>query len=158
MNLLNNCSNFDELMEFIPIDLSDYILTMKNVPQDPEWHKEGNVYNHTEIVVNKAFKYNDIDLILAALYHDNGKDRTTYTDEEGKVRSGGHEEKSVEVVDMYEKWIKNAGGNFGIIRNIVKYHMVIKIPGQMGRKLKSFIESSDFYDKLLLFSKCDKMT
>jgi len=155
--LLDTCSNFKELMEFIPQDLSDYIKTLKNVQQDPEWHPEGNVYNHIEIVVNKAFKY-DIDLILAALFHDTAKDRTTYTDDEGRVRSPGHEEYSLEVVDMYEGWIKEMGADFGIVRNLVKYHMIIKFPNQMGRKLKSFLENSDFYDKLILFSKCDKMT
>jgi len=145
-------------MKQVPLDLADYILTMKNVPQDPEWHKEGSVYNHIKIVVNKAAKYNDIDLTIAALLHDTAKDRTTYIDDEGKVRSPGHAERSLEVVDMYETWIKNVGGNFGIIRNIVKYHMIFKIPGQIGRKLKSFIESSDFYDKLIKFTECDKMT
>ncbi len=46
----------------------------QGIEQDPKWHPEIDVFNHSLQVVNLAFREsNDIDLILAALLHDVGK-------------------------------------------------------------------------------------
>ena len=72
--------------------------SLMNVPQDPEWHPEGDVYVHTLLVVDNARELIDdlayprkVAVMLAALCHDFGKPATTaYVD--GRWRSRGHEE------------------------------------------------------------------
>jgi len=73
-----------------------------DVPQDPEWHPEGDVFVHTRLVVDRARELIDglsypkqVTVMLAALAHDFGKPATTeFID--GRLRSRGHEEAGVE--------------------------------------------------------------
>jgi tRNA nucleotidyltransferase (CCA-adding enzyme) len=77
------------------------IKTLIDVPQDPEWHPEGDVFVHTGLVIDGARALIDnlsyakqITVMLAALAHDFGKPATTdFID--GRLRSRGHEEAGV---------------------------------------------------------------
>jgi len=72
------------------------------VPQEPEWHPEGDVDVHTLMVVDEASKLIDeldhprqVAVMLGALAHDFGKPPTTeFID--GRTRSRGHDEAGVE--------------------------------------------------------------
>jgi tRNA nucleotidyltransferase (CCA-adding enzyme) len=83
------------------------IKSLIGVPQEPEWHPEGDVYVHTELVVDRAReRIADLDharrvtVMLAALCHDFGKPPTTeFT--EGRWRSRGHEEAGVEPTERF---------------------------------------------------------
>ena len=78
------------------------IASLIDVPQDPEWHPEGDVFIHTQLVADRARELIDdlpyakqVTVMLAALAHDFGKPPTTqFVD--GRVRSRGHEEAGVE--------------------------------------------------------------
>ena len=78
------------------------IQTLIDVPQDPEWHPEGDVFIHTLLAVDRAREQIDdlpyarqVTVMLAALAHDFGKPPTTQF-LEGRWRSRGHEEAGVE--------------------------------------------------------------
>jgi tRNA nucleotidyltransferase (CCA-adding enzyme) len=72
-----------------------------DVPQDAEWHPEGDVFVHTTLVADRARERIDdlpyarqITVMLAAVAHDFGKPATTrFVD--GRLRSRGHEEAGV---------------------------------------------------------------
>ncbi|MEO6392826.1 MAG: HD domain-containing protein, partial [Pyrinomonadaceae bacterium] len=73
-----------------------------DVPQDPEWHPEGDVWVHTKLVVDRAREVIDdlpyakqVAVMLGALCHDLGKPPTTEF-LEGRWRSRGHEEAGIE--------------------------------------------------------------
>jgi len=77
------------------------IQSLIGVPQDPEWHPEGDVFVHTKLAVDRARELIDelsyprqVTVILAALAHDFGKPATTEFIE-GRWRSRGHEEAGV---------------------------------------------------------------
>jgi tRNA nucleotidyltransferase (CCA-adding enzyme) len=78
------------------------IKTLIDVPQDPEWHPEGDVFVHTRLVLDRARELiedlpypKQVTVMLAALAHDFGKPATTrFID--GRLRSRGHEEAGVE--------------------------------------------------------------
>lgn len=77
------------------------IKSMIDVPQDPEWHPEGDVFVHTRLVLDRARELIDplsyakqVTVMLAALAHDFGKPSTTEF-LEGRWRSRGHEEAGV---------------------------------------------------------------
>lgn len=77
------------------------IKALVDVPQDPEWHPEGDVFVHTQLTVDRARELIDdlpypkqVTLMLAALCHDFGKPATTaFVD--GRTRSREHEEAGV---------------------------------------------------------------
>jgi len=84
------------LLRFFP-----ELRTLVGVPQDPEWHPEGDVWVHTLMVVDEAARLrdggdDDLALMLAALCHDFGKPLTTCVDPSGRVRSPEHSERGVE--------------------------------------------------------------
>ncbi len=71
-------------------------------PQDPEWHPEGDVWTHTCHVMD-AFAgerlgdpWEDLVVGFGALCHDLGKPATTTHDDDGRIRSKGHEEQGEE--------------------------------------------------------------
>ncbi len=80
---------------------------LENVPQEPEWHPEGNVDVHTLLTVDRARELIDdltypkkVAVMLAALCHDFGKPATTAFIE-GRWRSRGHEEAGVEPTEKF---------------------------------------------------------
>lgn len=78
------------------------IKVLIDVPQDAEWHPEGDVFVHTLLVLDRARELIDdlpyakqVTVMLAALCHDFGKPATTeFVDD--RLRSRGHEEAGVE--------------------------------------------------------------
>ena len=77
------------------------IESLIGVPQDPEWHPEGDVFIHTLLAVDRAREMIDdlpyarqVTVMLATLAHDFGKPPTTQF-LEGRWRSRGHEEAGV---------------------------------------------------------------
>lgn len=83
------------------------IKALINVPQDPEWHPEGDVFVHTRLVVDRARELIDdlsyprqVTVMLAALSHDFGKPATTAF-VEGRTRSREHEEAGVAPTERF---------------------------------------------------------
>jgi tRNA nucleotidyltransferase (CCA-adding enzyme) len=83
------------------------IKALEGVPQDPEWHPEGDVFVHTKLVVDSArdaiedLQYGkQVTVMLAALAHDFGKPAMTEF-LEGRYRSRGHEEAGVAPTESF---------------------------------------------------------
>jgi tRNA nucleotidyltransferase (CCA-adding enzyme) len=83
------------------------IQSLIGVPQDPEWHPEGNVFVHTQLAIDRARELVDdlsyprqVTVMLATLAHDFGKPSTTEF-LEGRWRSRGHEEAGVEPAESF---------------------------------------------------------
>jgi tRNA nucleotidyltransferase (CCA-adding enzyme) len=77
------------------------IEALKGVPQEPNWHPEGDVFIHTLLTCDRARELVDdldyprqVTMMLAALCHDFGKPSTTEFIE-GRTRSRGHAEAGV---------------------------------------------------------------
>ena len=87
-------NNIENLYKYLPTDnlinweliqneiLKPFYKQMENTNQDPRWHKEGNVLNHTKLVCEKLInlieyqelsKINKLEVFLASLFHDVGK-------------------------------------------------------------------------------------
>jgi tRNA nucleotidyltransferase (CCA-adding enzyme) len=77
------------------------------VPQEPEWHPEGDVWIHTQLTADRARELIDelpyakqVTVMLAALAHDFGKPATTdFID--GRIRSREHEEAGVAPAESF---------------------------------------------------------
>ncbi len=83
------------------------IQNLIGVPQDPEWHPEGDVFVHTLLVTDRAHELiadlphaKQVTVMLAAVAHDFGKPATTEF-LEGHMRSRGHEEAGVPPTEKF---------------------------------------------------------
>jgi tRNA nucleotidyltransferase (CCA-adding enzyme) len=87
---------------------------LRGIPQDPDWHPEGDAWIHTLHVVDAMAKIvhreniqgeDRVVLMMAALVHDLGKATTTEF-KEGRWRAHGHCEAGV---DIAEKFLQSIG-------------------------------------------------
>lgn len=97
--------------------------------QDPEWHPEGNVWEHTKHCMD-AFAKNRIsddweDLIvgLATLCHDIGKPKTTIRGDDGKIRSPQHDVEGVSVAKAFLARMTDHKKVFNEVLPLVSEHM-----------------------------------
>jgi tRNA nucleotidyltransferase (CCA-adding enzyme) len=87
----NTLREMKQLDSFFPI-LKDLI----GVKQNQTWHPEGDVWNHTMVVIDKATNYRKdssypLGFMYAALFHDIGKFFTTTSDLDGNIHAYNHE-------------------------------------------------------------------
>jgi tRNA nucleotidyltransferase (CCA-adding enzyme) len=96
--------------------------------QNPKWHPEGDVWNHTVNCLDEFVRHRtgqeseDLLLGFAVLCHDFGKPLSSFVDN-GEIRAHGHDVKSVEPVTSFLQSL-GAGDNF--IQDVValtKNHM-----------------------------------
>ena len=107
--------------------------SLVGVPQEPEWHPEGDVDVHTLMVVDEARKLIDdlpyekqVTVMLGALAHDFGKPPTTQFFD-GRWRSHSHDEAGVEPTLAFLDTIGIHTLNGYDVRNqvvqLVRYHL-----------------------------------
>lgn len=111
------------------------LAALSELPQEPKWHPEGDVWTHTKMVVDAANEHlNDFSLadeqkrsvMLAAVCHDLGKvTATKWIEEEKRITSAGHEEAGVEPTKKFLTSIGLDPGNkeFETIIKLVSEHM-----------------------------------
>ena len=107
--------------------------SLVGVPQEPEWHPEGNVDVHTMMVADEARKLIDdlayerqVAVMLGAVAHDFGKPSTTaFVD--GRWRSHSHDEAGVEptisFLDMLGIFTLNGFDVRNQVVQLVRYHL-----------------------------------
>jgi tRNA nucleotidyltransferase (CCA-adding enzyme) len=107
--------------------------SLVGVPQEPEWHPEGDVDIHTMMVADEARKLIDdlpyekqVTVMLAAIAHDFGKPPTTAFFE-GRWRSHAHDEAGVEptisFLDRLGIYTLNGFDVREQVIQLVKYHL-----------------------------------
>ncbi|HHX13122.1 MAG TPA: HDIG domain-containing protein [Clostridiales bacterium] len=155
---LNKLSNGAEFKEY-PLKLLN---DLKKTEQSPKYHPEGNVWNHTMLVVDEAAKVRDESndkkaFMWSALLHDIGKPDTTRM-RKGRITSYDHDKVggklSIDFLDVYTDDIE-----FKLkVGALVRYHMHMlyvlkKLP---FADMKNLLRKVDIEDMALL-SKCDRL-
>jgi len=149
--------DFKSLFKKMPSDLQKRVYNLKNFGQRLDKHPEGNVLKHTIMVVNRSIKEDDIDIAIAAMFHDIGKDETAgIHPKKGHITHFGHEKVSASLVKKYKKFIDDVGGNTANVFYIVKNHMRYKQLSVMTPKKVAKVKAFRAFDKLGKFSKHDK--
>lgn len=137
---------------------------LKHAEQSPRWHREGNAWNHTQMVCNEAIKIaRDITddeerliFLAAALFHDIGKGPTTKIGKDGNWHSYGHEfegEKMTRLLLWNEDvWLRER------ICALVRWHMEIEFIAESDKflsKLVSISKAVKNLDMLIKLKECD---
>ena len=150
-------TDFKSLFKKMPPQLQKRVYNLKNFGQRLDKHSEGNVLKHTIMVVNRSIKEDDIDIAIAAMFHDIGKDETAgIHPKKGHITHFGHEKVSASLVKKYKKFIESVGGNPANVFYIVKNHMRYKQLSVMTPKKVNKVKSFRAFDKLGKFSKHDR--
>jgi len=151
--------SFKDLVRSAPKDLQNLFWQQWKAPQNPVHHPEGNTLKHIAVVVTRAIRQHpdDMDIILAALFHDLGK-AFTLDFKNGNPTAHGHEKESEKFVDKYRDWITSMGGNPAVVKYIVANHMKVKshVWDVIQQKKKAKITGDPSYPKLDSFGKIDK--
>lgn len=91
------------------------LVALAGIEQNPDWHPEGDVWEHTLMTVDEAAKIvkqnklneeDSLTIMFAALCHDFGKVSTTSKNEKGKIVALGHEDAGVEPTKKFLKGFK----------------------------------------------------
>jgi len=125
-NELSNQVDWSELDKYI------WIQDMKSTIQDKIYHQEGNVYNHTKMVVNELINLPDFKnlttqekhiLVITAIFHDVEKRSTTVIEDDGRVTSKGHGIKGGKTANyiLYKDFDVPFDIRYQIVQ-LIKYH------------------------------------
>ena len=123
------------------------LAALKGVPQDPEWHPEGDVYVHTGMVVDRAAaiaREEALDgeqravLLWSALCHDLGKPATTEIGEDGRVRSYAHDEESAAIARAWLTSLRLGSRRIDAVAVLVRYHLAPALYVNNGAKARGY--------------------
>jgi tRNA nucleotidyltransferase (CCA-adding enzyme) len=102
------------------------VAKMRGVKQDPKYHPEGDVFQHTMQVIDKVAKSKDKNpkLILMGVLHDTGKVKAMQIDPKtGKISALGHAEESAKIAEEFMDRLKYPTEEKQEIVNLVEHHM-----------------------------------
>ena len=139
--LNNKCEKLDFFINFFNNSFP-LLNKLKDAEQDQIWHSEGNVYIHTNMVLNevyniiysKDYSFLNIEdkksLILAAIFHDIGKTLTTKKENRNgliRIVSPRHEDKGANYIAS--RLIDYDLNHSTILKtiNLVRYHQLPKM-------------------------------
>ena len=115
---------------------------LEGVPQDAEWHPEGDVWTHTLMVVDEAAKLRtgeqDEAMMFAALCHDLGKPATTEVGEDGRVRSPAHDTAGVPVTVRFLERLRIGNQVARCVGILVATHLAPALLVQQNSGPKAF--------------------
>ncbi len=111
------------------------------VEQSPVYHTEGDVWNHTMMVIDEAAKMRDkvtypLGFMLCALAHDFGKAVSTQVIG-GKIHAYAHEVKGLPLIDVFLKRITKETKLKRYVMNLCEYHMKPNALAENNASVKS---------------------
>jgi poly(A) polymerase len=124
---------------------------MKGCEQPPQFHPEGDVFQHTRIMLQLLPDEVSLPLVLSVLFHDIGKPPTASVDEEGRIRFNGHDKLGAEMTEALMERLRFSRAEIDATVEAVRQHMVFKdVPNMRIAKLKRFMARPTFADELEL--------
>ena len=130
-----------QLGVFPPID------SLQDVPQDPEWHPEGDVFVHTGRVIDCASELARAEglagepravLLWSALCHDLGKPRVTEVGEDGRVRSLAHDIEGESITRDWLSSLRLSSARIAAVTVLVRYHLAPALYVKNGAKARGY--------------------
>ncbi len=151
--------NYDNLFTEYPFTM---IGDLKNAEQSPVYHPEGNVWEHTMLVVDEAAKRksessNERVFMWTALLHDIGKPSTTKL-RNGKITSYDHDKVGA---DLSRKFLAEFNEDSAFIEKVsalIRWHMQVLhvVKSLRFADIDGMKKETSVYDVALL-GLCDRM-
>jgi len=120
--------------------------------QPPQWHPEGDVYQHTRIMLDMLGDSPSPELVLAVLLHDIGKPPTyTYDPAEDRIRFNGHDRVGAEMAETILQRLKCSNATNEAVCVMVANHMnFMNVTKMRTAKVKRFMARPTFEDEMEL--------
>lgn len=141
------------LLKYVMPEINDLV----GVEQDETHHAEGDVFEHTLLVLEKARP--TIEAQLAALFHDAGK-RATQEFVGDRIKFLGHEDVSGEIVEAVLRRLKYDNKTIKKVRFIVENHMRAHTAAEWSpRAVRKFIrETGEHLEDVLHQTEIDALS
>jgi putative nucleotidyltransferase with HDIG domain len=124
---------------------------MKGCAQPPQFHPEGDVFQHTRLMLELLPDEVSLPLVFSVLFHDIGKPPTSIVDEEGRIRFNGHDRIGAEMTEALMERLRFSRAEIDATVEAVRQHMVFKdVPNMRVARLKRFMARPTFADELEL--------
>ena len=124
---------------------------MKGVLQPEQFHPEGDVFEHTRLMLQFLPEKVSVPLVFAVLLHDVAKPVTATIDETGRIRFSGHDRAGAEMAEEIMRRLRFSGVEIEATVEMVRQHMVFKdVPKMREAKLKRFMARPTFDDEMEL--------
>lgn len=135
---------------------------MQATEQSPQHHPEGNVWNHTLLVIDQAAKRkqestNPRVFMWAAMLHDLGKPAVTKV-RKGKITAYNHDKTGAVLAEEFLSTLHQEPAFVTAVCNLVRYHMhILYVTKNLSfADINALIESVDIYD-IALLGLCDRL-
>lgn len=148
----------DHLKEFFP-----EVEACVGVRQNPVHHPEGDVFEHTMLVLDcaaalRAHAQWPLGFMLAALLHDLGKIVATEIQPDGKITAYGHEVQGLELCEKQMRRLTSQAKLIEYVKNMMWLHMrpnILAGGHSKKKKTRQLFDLSVCPEDLILLSKAD---
>jgi poly(A) polymerase len=124
---------------------------MKGCKQPEQFHPEGDVFEHTRLMLKFLPEKVSVPLVFSVVLHDVAKPRTATIDETGRIRFNAHDRIGAEMTEEIMRRLRFSGDEIDATVEMVRQHMVFKdVPNMRVAKLKRFMARPTFADELEL--------
>lgn len=149
----------DPLFQQYPFDM---LHILQRTMQSPKHHPEGNVWNHTMLVIDEAAKVkskskNPTAFLWAALLHDIGK-ATTTKNRKGKITSYNHDKVGATLARDFLSLFTEDNVFIDEVCGLIRYHMQILyvVNGLPFADIEGMKRNTDVHEVALL-GLCDRI-
>jgi tRNA nucleotidyltransferase/poly(A) polymerase len=124
---------------------------MKRCLQPEQFHPEGDVFQHTRLMLELLPEEVSVPLVFAVLLHDVAKPVTSTVDETGRIRFNEHDRIGATMTESIMERLRFSRAEIDAAVEMVRQHMVFKdVPRMRIAKLKRFMARPTFEEELEL--------
>ena len=124
---------------------------MKGCLQPEQFHPEGDVFQHTRLMLGLLPENISLPLVFAVLLHDVAKPVTASVDETGRIRFNEHDRIGATMTEAIMERLRFSRAEIDAAVEMVRQHMVFKdVPKMRVAKLKRFMARPTFEEELEL--------
>ena len=124
---------------------------MKGCAQPEQFHPEGDVFQHTRLMLQLLPEKVSVPLVFSVLLHDVAKPRTAIVDPTGRIRFNAHDRIGAEMTEAIMERLRFSRAEIDASVEMVRQHMVFKdVPRMRVAKLKRFMARPTFEEELEL--------
>ncbi len=124
---------------------------MKGCLQPEQFHPEGDVFQHTRLMLELLPEKVSVTLVFAVLLHDVAKPVTATVDQTGRIRFNEHDRIGASMTEAIMERLRFSRAEIDAAVEMVRQHMVFKdVPRMRVAKLKRFMARPTFEEELEL--------
>jgi len=124
---------------------------MKGCLQPEQFHPEGDVFQHTRLMLSLLPEKVSVPLVFSVVFHDMAKPVTATVDETGRIRFNEHDRIGAEMTQVIMERLRFSRAEIDATVEMVRQHMVFKdVPKMRVAKLKRFMARPTFEDEIEL--------